>query len=148
MSKLIFYSGNAATSGEQPQQPKIQDKSRPISSTPVPGTPWCVVWTGDGRVFFYNPSSRTSVWERPEDLVGRADVDKMLATPPDVLVPPQGQAGKPENSSLKRTESESSDSEEGTPAKKPKKDEVVPGKKHFFSYLYRLYYPSSFSQCP
>ncbi len=26
-----------------------QDKSRPVSSTPVPGTPWCVVWTGDNR---------------------------------------------------------------------------------------------------
>lgn len=41
------------------------------------------MWTGDGRVFFYNPSSRTSVWERPEDLVGRADVDKMVSSPPE-----------------------------------------------------------------
>lgn len=105
----------------------------------MPGTPWCVVWTGDGRVFFYNPSSRTSVWERPEDLVGRADVDKMLATPPDVLVPPQGQAGKPENSSLKRAESESSDSEEGTPAKKPKKDDGTPGNSHFLLNIYMDY---------
>lgn len=61
---------------------KPQDKSRPISSTPIAGTPWCVVWTGDGRVFFYNPSTRTSVWERPEDLVGRADVDKAVAATP------------------------------------------------------------------
>lgn len=61
---------------------KPQDKSRPISSTPIAGTPWCVVWTGDGRVFFYNPSTRTSVWERPEDLVGRADVDKAVAQTP------------------------------------------------------------------
>lgn len=61
---------------------KPQDKSRPISSTPIAGTPWCVVWTGDGRVFFYNPSTRTSVWERPEDLVGRADVDKAVAVTP------------------------------------------------------------------
>lgn len=61
---------------------KPQDKSRPISSTPIAGTPWCVVWTGDGRVFFYNPSTRTSVWERPEDLVGRADVDKAVASTP------------------------------------------------------------------
>lgn len=52
------------------QAAKPQDKSRPISSTPIQGTPWCVVWTGDSRVFFYNPSTRTSVWERPEDLVG------------------------------------------------------------------------------
>lgn len=61
---------------------KPQDKSRPISSTPIAGTPWCVVWTGDGRVFFYNPSTRTSVWERPEDLVGRADVDKAVSATP------------------------------------------------------------------
>lgn len=53
------------------QAAKPQDKSRPISSTPISGTPWCVVWTGDSRVFFYNPSTRTSVWERPEDLIGR-----------------------------------------------------------------------------
>jgi transcription elongation regulator 1 len=46
----------------------------------------CVVWTGDGRVFFYNPSSRTSVWERPEDLIQRADVDKAVGTPPEQLL--------------------------------------------------------------
>lgn len=55
---------------EKAKMAKPQDKSRPISSTPIAGTPWCVVWTGDSRVFFYNPSTRTSVWERPEDLVG------------------------------------------------------------------------------
>ena len=32
-----------------------KDRSRPVSSTPVPGTPWCVVWTGDSKSFFYNP---------------------------------------------------------------------------------------------
>lgn len=56
---------------EKAKAAKPQDKSRPISSTPIAGTPWCVVWTGDSRVFFYNPSTRTSVWERPEDLVGK-----------------------------------------------------------------------------
>ncbi|GAB6025445.1 hypothetical protein CHUAL_011190 [Chamberlinius hualienensis] len=70
-----------ATAQAASQQP--QDKSRPVSSTAVPGTPWCVVWTGDRRVFFYNPSTRTSVWEKPDDLKGRVDVDKMMATPPD-----------------------------------------------------------------
>ena len=43
----------------------------------------CVVWTGDGRVFFYNPSQRMSVWEKPEELLDRADVDKLLQNPPD-----------------------------------------------------------------
>ncbi|XP_045467294.1 transcription elongation regulator 1 isoform X2 [Harmonia axyridis] len=70
---------------EKAKQEKAQDKSRPVSSTPVPGTPWCVVWTGNGRVFFYNPSSRTSVWERPEELLKRTDVDKMVSEPPDIL---------------------------------------------------------------
>ena len=41
------------------------------------------MWTGDGRVFFYNPSQRMSLWERPEELEGRADVDKMVQNPPD-----------------------------------------------------------------
>jgi transcription elongation regulator 1 len=50
---------------------KPLDKSRPVSSTAIAGTPWCVVWTGDSRVFFYNPSTRTSVWQRPEDLIGK-----------------------------------------------------------------------------
>lgn len=65
--------------------PRIVDKSRPISSTTITGTPWCVVWTGDGRVFYYNPSSKTSVWERPEELVDREDVDKAIMTPPEAL---------------------------------------------------------------
>ena len=58
-----------------------KDKSRPISSTPVPGTPWCVVWTGDMRSFFYNPTNKQSVWEKPAEMVGRSDVAKMLESP-------------------------------------------------------------------
>ncbi|EEB14665.1 transcription elongation regulator, putative [Pediculus humanus corporis] len=65
---------------------KQQDRARPVSSTPVPGTPWCVVWTGDGRVFFYNPSTRTSVWERPDELTNRSDVDKLVISPPEAVV--------------------------------------------------------------
>lgn len=68
---------------EKTEEQKNVDKSRPVSSTPVSGTPWCVVWTGDGRVFFYNPSQRASLWEKPEELIGRADVDKMIQGPPD-----------------------------------------------------------------
>lgn len=72
----------------------------------------CVVWTGDGRVFFYNPSSRISVWEKPEDLIGRQDVDKMIANPPDSLVTTK-------NARASDT-SDSSDEERPTPSKKPK----------------------------
>lgn len=120
------------------QAAKQQDKSRPVSSTPINGTPWCVVWTGDGRVFFYNPSTRTSVWERPEDLIGRADVDKAVAMAPD-------QAGtnnatnttkdeKPiqqtdtvieKSTNLKRSESESSGENDDLPNKKLKTTETT-----------------------
>lgn len=65
---------------------KPVDKSKPISSTPISGTPWCVVWTGDGRVFFYNPSTKTSVWERPPELAERADVTKAMSTVPEQLL--------------------------------------------------------------
>ena len=62
------------------------DKSKPVSSTPISGTPWCVVWTGDGRCFFYNPSTKTSVWECPEELTNRPDVVKAMSTVPEVLL--------------------------------------------------------------
>ncbi|MCP3663801.1 MAG: hypothetical protein GY696_15140 [Gammaproteobacteria bacterium] len=64
------------------------DKCRPVSSNPVAGTPWCVVWTGDNRIFFFNPSTRTSVWERPPELYGRPDVDLLVSKPPE---PKKGQ---------------------------------------------------------
>ncbi|XP_044737437.1 transcription elongation regulator 1 [Chrysoperla carnea] len=108
---------------EEKKEQKTQDKSRPISSTPVPGTPWCVVWTGDGRVFFYNPSTRTSVWERPDDLLNRGDVDKMLASPPEALINQAATTPK------KKRSDESSDSEDGTPAKKPKTEAPANGVK-------------------
>lgn len=73
----------------------------------------CVVWTGDGRVFFYNPSSRTSVWERPEELVGRVDVDKMVASPPDSAQAPDTPAA---------TKRENSSDTEASAAKKQKMD--------------------------
>jgi len=66
---------------EPPKKEEPKDKSRPVSSTPVSGTPWCVVWTGDGRSFFYNPTTKTSVWEKPAEMVGRSDVAKMLESP-------------------------------------------------------------------
>ena len=63
---------------EMSEEEKAKQKSKPISSTQVPGTPWCVVWTKDKRVFFYNASEKVSLWERPAALVGRVDVDKMV----------------------------------------------------------------------
>jgi len=67
---------------ELSEEEKAKQRSKPISSTAVPGTPWCVVWTRDKRVFFYNPSEKISLWERPTILVGRLDVDKLVKEPP------------------------------------------------------------------
>ena len=74
-----------------------------------------MVWTGDGRVFFYNPSSRISVWEKPEDLVGRADVEKMVSNLPETIATVK----KPRQSES----SESSDEDQPPPVKKVKQEE-------------------------
>ncbi|CAH2062516.1 unnamed protein product, partial [Iphiclides podalirius] len=107
-----------------------QDRSRPRWSTPISGTPWCVVWTGDGRVFFYNPTANSSVWERPPQLVGRADVDKAVSQPPVELQREEGAApaaaatgGAAANGDLKRAADTDTDDSEPEPAKKAKPDE-------------------------
>ncbi|RNA12121.1 Transcription elongation regulator 1 [Brachionus plicatilis] len=70
---------------EMSEEEKAKQRSKPISSTPVAGTPWCIVWTRDQKVFFYNPSEKISLWERPPILLGRLDVDKMLRDTPSEL---------------------------------------------------------------
>ncbi|MGH0119416.1 UNVERIFIED_CONTAM: hypothetical protein FKN15_022551 [Acipenser sinensis] len=67
---------------EMTEEEKAAQKAKPVATSPIPGTPWCVVWTGDDRVFFYNPTTRLSMWDRPEELIGRADVDKTIQEPP------------------------------------------------------------------
>uniref|UniRef100_A0A673M0A1 Transcription elongation regulator 1 n=1 Tax=Sinocyclocheilus rhinocerous TaxID=307959 RepID=A0A673M0A1_9TELE len=64
------------------EEEKAAQKAKPVATNPIPGTPWCVVWTGDDRVFYYNPTTRLSMWDRPEELVGRADVHKYIQEPP------------------------------------------------------------------
>lgn len=100
----------------------------------------CVVWTGDGRVYFYNPSTRTSVWDRPEELFNKAEVDKALNKLPDQLLgvdKPENKAGKVgkdiaesdegsnDKTGKKRSETESSENElenEEVPSKKLRAD--------------------------
>ncbi|XP_063076892.1 transcription elongation regulator 1-like protein [Engraulis encrasicolus] len=64
---------------EEQRAPNVQ---RPVASTPVPGSPWCVVWTGDDRVFFFNPTMQLSVWEQPMDLKDRGDLKRIMEDPP------------------------------------------------------------------
>uniref|UniRef100_A0A8D2IX61 Transcription elongation regulator 1-like protein n=1 Tax=Varanus komodoensis TaxID=61221 RepID=A0A8D2IX61_VARKO len=56
--------------------------NKPVASTPVPGSPWCIVWTGDDRVFFFNPTMQLSVWDKPVDLKNRGDINKIIEDPP------------------------------------------------------------------
>nr|XP_033799324.1 transcription elongation regulator 1-like protein isoform X2 [Geotrypetes seraphini] len=56
--------------------------TKPVASTPVPGSSWCIVWTGDDRVFFFNPKMQLSVWEKPMDLKNRGDIIRIIEDPP------------------------------------------------------------------
>merc|ERR1712241_1214383 len=100
---------------------------RPVSSTPVVGTPWCVVWTGDNRCFCYNPSTKTSVWERPPDLIGRADVTEMMKSPAAAEKFKADSAKKAEGAtgSGNKNKKSSPDSDNEAPVTKKKKVELV-----------------------
>ena len=66
-----------------PQPIKEEPKGpRPISSVPVPGTPWSVVWTSDEGMFFFNASSRMSVWTIPEELANNPQALRIVDEPP------------------------------------------------------------------
>ncbi|XP_058483027.1 transcription elongation regulator 1 isoform X2 [Solea solea] len=110
---------------EMTEEEKAAQKARPIATNPIPGTPWCVVWTGDDRVFFYNPTTRLSMWDRPEELVGRADVDKHIQEPPHKrgLEDSKKTGINKEEPELAMATEENQD-EEPTKAKKRKKEEV------------------------
>ncbi|XP_068456315.1 transcription elongation regulator 1 isoform X4 [Clinocottus analis] len=110
---------------EMTEEEKAAQKARPVATNPIPGTPWCVVWTGDERVFFYNPTTRLSMWDRPEELVGRADVDKHIQEPPHKrgLEDTKKTGVNKEEPELAIAAEENQD-EEPTKAKKRKKEEV------------------------
>lgn len=111
---------------EMTEEEKAAQKARPIATNPIPGTPWCVVWTGDDRVFFYNPTTRLSMWDRPEELVGRADVDKHIQEPPHK----RGMEDSKKTGGINKDEpelsiaTEETQDEEPTKAKKRKKEEI------------------------
>lgn len=73
------------------------------------------------------------MWERPEDLLGRPDVDKAISTTPEQLLGDQKDENKPAvevvvELSKKRPESESSEDEAEISNKKMKMDAVGAGK--------------------
>lgn len=78
-------------------------------------------------MFFYNPSCKQSVWERPKDLENRADVEKAVRTPPEqllgtVILPPEtSKVELVSPATKKRSESDSSSDSE-TSSKRQKLD--------------------------
>ena len=47
------------------------------------GTPWSVVWTSDNRQFFFDVTSRVSLWIMPEELKDNPQLMKILENGPD-----------------------------------------------------------------
>lgn len=125
-SAMFNPTGNAPQPQSSSGPPNKNDKSRPVTSNAVSGTPWCVVWTGDNKVFFYNPSTRTSIWERPPELYNRQDVDLLVSKPPEsnkilfanffysknILETTQPQKRPPPVSVVKSSDEEEDDEEE------------------------------------
>ncbi|XP_076024770.1 transcription elongation regulator 1-like isoform X7 [Genypterus blacodes] len=110
---------------EMTEEEKAAQKARPVATNPIPGTPWCVVWTGDDRVFFYNPTTRLSMWDRPEELVGRSDVDKHIQEPPHKRGLEDNKKTVVNKEELEvALAAEESQDEEPTKAKKRKKEDV------------------------
>ena len=58
-----------------------------MASQLIPGMPWCVVWTGDEKVFYFNPTTKVSVWEKPEELVDNDNVNEILEAGPEKKAP-------------------------------------------------------------
>uniref|UniRef100_A0A672U2G0 Transcription elongation regulator 1-like protein n=1 Tax=Strigops habroptila TaxID=2489341 RepID=A0A672U2G0_STRHB len=79
---LILHTERKSTPLHINEDDSTSNGNKPVASTPVPGSPWCVVWTGDDRVFFFNPTMQLSVWEKPVDLKHRGDINRIIEDPP------------------------------------------------------------------
>ncbi|KAL9982359.1 hypothetical protein ACROYT_G004391 [Oculina patagonica] len=98
---------------KEENQDEDGDKSKPVASQLIPGTSWCVVWTGDEKMFFFNPTTRLSIWEKPDELESNDKVDEIVSKGPPKKQPPT--ETKKENKTPVATVE---DSDEGPPAKK------------------------------
>uniref|UniRef100_A0A3Q3DA53 Transcription elongation regulator 1 n=1 Tax=Hippocampus comes TaxID=109280 RepID=A0A3Q3DA53_HIPCM len=106
---LCVFAPKERKEEEMSEEEKAAQKARPVATNPIPGTPWC-------RVFFYNPTTRLSMWDRPDELQGRADVDKHIQEPPHK----RGPDDEPEASPA----ADDAHDEEPSKAKKRKSDDA------------------------
>ncbi|CAL8123711.1 unnamed protein product [Orchesella dallaii] len=54
------------------------DSRKPVLCKHVVGASWCIVYTNDKKMFYFNPARKESVWERPAELYARNDVDELI----------------------------------------------------------------------
>lgn len=83
---LLLLKADEEKENEETQKEDNQDedgdKSKPVASQLIPGTSWCVVWTGDEKMFFFNPTTRLSIWEKPDELENNDKVDEIVSKGP------------------------------------------------------------------
>lgn len=67
-----------------PKIPKVEEKKgpHPVESIAVAGTPWSIVFTSDGKQFFFDATNRKSVWNLPPGLHDNSMVLRILENPP------------------------------------------------------------------
>lgn len=102
LNKINIEKSQPKPSNQNKEEKKV-DKNKPVSSTPITNTPWCLVKTGDDRVFFFNPSTKTSVWERPKDLENNEEVDKLLSAESQAAVKQDTNENKQQQSTATTT---------------------------------------------
>ena len=61
---------------------KDEGATKPVATQPVSGTPWSVVWTNDDKYFFFNATTKQSIWSIPEDIQRLPILKVLLAAPP------------------------------------------------------------------
>ncbi|KAL7672365.1 hypothetical protein ACOME3_007253 [Neoechinorhynchus agilis] len=76
----ILHTGKAFIGEASPN-----DHNKPYANIPIKGSPWCLVWLTSGKCFFFNPTTKKSIWKVPPELVGRPEINEMFANPPEAV---------------------------------------------------------------
>ena len=67
---------------EDKKTEEIAKPGKPVASYIIPGTGWHLVWTEDKKYFFFNPTSKTSIWEKPVEMENDPRVDEIINAGP------------------------------------------------------------------
>lgn len=68
----------SAADAMEESKKKESEGPRPIQSIAVPGTPWSVVFTSNEKMFFFNATTKKSVWKMPQDLTNNSFMKKVI----------------------------------------------------------------------